>query len=470
MWDQPAPGAAATPSTTPASNPPPPAAGPIGLGMGMGGLGMGVPQASLAMVLQAQMFTQPGSLMSMLQQQQQELQALRQAKRLYVGGIPATVTEPEIVKAFNESFQNAYPNRYPDGGPALAISINYDKCFGFLELKSVEDADLGMNFDGISVQGTALKVRRPNDYKPVNTAVPGIPGIVSTIVPDSPDKIFISNLPENLDDGTVKELLTAFGPLRAFHLVRNPTTNESKGYAFALYEDSDVTDKACDSLNGLQVADKKLNVQRAGKGAPGALSLTEISIAGFLNLLYPFPAILQFIPGNPTGAQYPPTRVLCLLNIVEDDDLETEESFLALRDDIANECARFGTVLSVVIPHPDFGSAGDIEEDTLTLALPGQIVPKIRKNKPPAVPGQRKVFVEFLDVDSSRRAAISLGGRRYGGKDPQQVMDEIAEQQHPEAETSTRPATSGAAVSNGSERASHSPVDVKLEEINADGN
>jgi RNA recognition motif-containing protein len=89
-----------------------------------------------------------------------------------------------------------------------------------------------MAFDGINFKGQSLKLRRPHDYQPIpsNSGLEGgsninIPfGVVSTVVPDSPNKLFIGGLPNYLNEEQVKELLTSFGQLRAFNLVKDVTS------------------------------------------------------------------------------------------------------------------------------------------------------------------------------------------------------------------------------------------------------
>ena len=105
-----------------------------------------------------------------------------------------------------------------------------------------------MAFDGINFKGQSLKLRRPHDYQPM----PGmsenpnynVPGVVSTVVPDSPHKVFLGGLPNYLNEDQVKELLTSFGQLRAFNLVKDSATGLSKGYAFCEYVDTGITDQA----------------------------------------------------------------------------------------------------------------------------------------------------------------------------------------------------------------------------------
>ena len=99
-----------------------------------------------------------------------------------------------------------------------------------------------------------------------------VPGVVSTVVPDSANKVFLGGLPNYLNEDQVKELLTSFGQLRAFNLVKDSATGLSKvkctlhrlhnsikfqqkkfnlivkpliskGFAFAEYADVTITDQ-----------------------------------------------------------------------------------------------------------------------------------------------------------------------------------------------------------------------------------
>ena len=154
------------------------------------------------------------------------------------------------------------------------MQINQDKNFAFLELRSVDETTQAMAFDSIIFQGQSLKIRRPHDYQPLPgmSESPSVymPGVVSTVVPDSAHKLFIRGLPNYLNDDQVKELLTSFGLLKAFNLVKDSTSGLSKGYAFCEYVDVKVTDQAIAGLNRMQLGDKKLLVQRASVGAKNA--------------------------------------------------------------------------------------------------------------------------------------------------------------------------------------------------------
>lgn len=108
----------------------------------------------------------------------------------------------------------------------------------------------------------------------------------------------------------VKELLTSFGPLKAFNLVKDSATSLSKGYAFCEYVDNSATDQVTASaapfsflpapsylaltgrcgfleqavagLNGMQLGDKKLIVQRASVGAKNANLVSEAPVTADL--------------------------------------------------------------------------------------------------------------------------------------------------------------------------------------------
>ncbi|XP_061702930.1 splicing factor U2AF 65 kDa subunit-like isoform X2 [Syngnathoides biaculeatus] len=349
-------------------------------------------------------------------------QLTRQARRLYVGNIPFGVTEESMANFFNAQMRLAGLSQAPNN-PVLVVQINQDKNFAFLEFRSVDETTQAMAFDGIVFQGQSLKIRRPHDYRPL----PGIseqpafhvPGVVSTVVPDSPHKLFIGGLPNYLNDDqrwshnilslwsyltiiviihhhlnhhcrrrhychvscrTAVELLTSFGPLKAFNLVKDSATSLSKGYAFCEYVDVGATDQAVSGLNGMQLGDKKLIVQRASVGAKN----------NNLSSIIETPVLLQ-VPGlqglqNCGGAA---TQVLCLLNMVMPDELVDDDDYQEILDDIREECCKYGSVRSIQIPRPLHGAD---------------------------VPGCGKIFVEYVSTADCEKAMQALTGRKFANR------------------------------------------------------
>ncbi|XP_051989094.1 splicing factor U2AF 65 kDa subunit-like isoform X2 [Xyrauchen texanus] len=316
-------------------------------------------------------------------------QMTRQARRLYVGNIPFGVTEESMTEFFNTQMRLAGLAQAPSS-PVLAVQINQDKNFAFLEFRSVDETTQAMAFDGIIFQGLSLKIRRPHDYRPL----PGIseqptfhvPGVVSTVVPDSPHKLFIGGLPNYLGDDhlyvssilvQVKELLTSFGPLKAFNLVKD--TSLSKGYSFCEYVDLSATDQAVAGLNGMQLGDKKLIVQRASVGAKNTNPTAVIETAVMLQV----PGLQRV---HNSGL---PTEVLCLLNMVMPEELLADDDYEEILEDIREECCKYGTVRSIEIPRPVDG----VE-----------------------VPGCGKIFVEYMTAAECQKAMQALTGRKFANR------------------------------------------------------
>ena len=128
--------------------------------------------------------------------------------------------------------------------PCIMAQMAKDKSFALLELKTPNEATVALALDGIvldeddamnvngSANGTShgLVIRRPKDYIVPSAAEEDDyqEGEISPVVPDTPNKISVTNLLPNLADEQVTELLVAFGQLKAFVLVKDSSTEESR--------------------------------------------------------------------------------------------------------------------------------------------------------------------------------------------------------------------------------------------------
>jgi len=139
-------------------------------------------------------------------------------------------------------------------------------------VKSVELCEVGMKFDGIDFFGVALRIRRPNDYNAAAAAaIPRRPEpplhldrleIVSTDVPEGPEKVFLGGLPYHLTTAQVKELLVPFGKLRSFNLIKQINAVSNKGYCFFEFRDPSITDGAMAALRGIELGGGPLTAMR----------------------------------------------------------------------------------------------------------------------------------------------------------------------------------------------------------------
>lgn len=327
----------------------------------------------------------------------------RQSRRLYIGSITPDVNETNLADFFNQKMIEMNIGTGAPGNPVLAVQCNYEKNYAFVEFRSAEDATAAMAFDGIIFINGPLKIRRPKDYGGEN--VPGspgvhVPGVVSTNVPDSINKIFVGGLPTYLNEEQVMELLKSFGELRAFNLVRENGNGASKGFAFFEYVDPNVTDVAIQSLNQMELGDRYLVVQRASVGAkpdmPGMIP----------NLPYDqFPEIPR--PIMPAGAEATDARILLMLNMVTAEDLVDDNEYGDLYEDVKEECSTFGEVEDLRIPRPAKKDKAKWGETQLSAA---------EAQRMDEAAGVGRVYVKYKTAEASNKALNSLAGRSFAGR------------------------------------------------------
>ena len=364
-------------------------------------------------------------------------QQTRHARRLYVGNLPPDVTEESLHTFFRNAIKTALVNKI-DEDPILSVYINQERRFCFLEFKSSEMTSACMALDGINILGRGqVKIKRPNDYNPamapVSNALPEMDvsrlGIISTTVQDGPNKIFVGGLHYHLTEDQCLELLGAFGKVKAFHLVKqDPDAITSKGYCFVEFIDAKVTQIAVMGLNGMDLGQGKILTARianekdnamvapliaaqqqapnlsgqydveelvdAAMGlrpmptAPSLLGLPVIPLVPLAVLPFTTPIPLSEIVTTPPPQIIPDqTRILVLLNMVTDDDLASDDDYQDLITEVREECAKFGSLLSIKIPRA---------QDNVELSA------------------IRKVFLEYATLPDALAAQSELQGRKFG--------------------------------------------------------
>ena len=167
----------------------------------------------------------------------------RQAKRLFIHNIPVSASEETMVNWFNLHLSGLNISASVD--PCISVSMSKDRSFAIADFKSPADATIALALEGETMQehvteanGNAeqgvkgFEIRRPKDYivpspdaEDYNTLGEG--GI-STVVPDSESKIRISSIPPYLEESQVIELVKAFGDLKAFMLVKEQGSDQSR--------------------------------------------------------------------------------------------------------------------------------------------------------------------------------------------------------------------------------------------------
>ncbi|EXJ89212.1 hypothetical protein A1O3_02278 [Capronia epimyces CBS 606.96] len=315
----------------------------------------------------------------------------RQSKRLFVYNLPASVTEDGLVQFFNLQLNGLNVTKSSD--PCAQANIAEDRSFALVEFKNASDATLAVALDGITMEehhselngngnGTAapkgLEIRRPKDYiVPSADDDAYTEGEISSEVPDTANKLAVTNLPPFLTDDQVIELLKAFGELKAFVLAREPDTQESRGIAFCEYADPAATPVAIEGLNGMDLAGNPIKVTRASIGYQQAAGL-DMGIN----------AMSMFAGTTSDGLEE--TRVLQLLNMVTPEDLIDNDDYEEICEDVMEECSKYGKILAMKIPRPSGGSRQSA--------------------------GVGKIFLKYEDAESAKKALQALAGRKFADR------------------------------------------------------
>ncbi|KAK6226859.1 U2 snRNP auxilliary factor [Colletotrichum tabaci] len=311
----------------------------------------------------------------------------RQAKRLLINNLPPSATEESIQSFFNLQLNGL--NIIESTDPCTSCQVSKDNSFAVVEFRNASEATVALALDGISMEADdatngeaanqGLSIRRPKDYivPAVVDDVPYEPGVVSNVVIDTPSKLSIANLPTYLSDEQVSELLVSFGELKAFVLVRDRSTEESRGIAFCEYVDPAATDVAIQGLNGMDLGDKKLRVQKASVGVTQVAGV-EMGVAA-----------MSMLAGT-TSTDSGETRVLQLLNMVTPEELMDNDDYEEIKEDVQEECSKFGNVLDIKIPRPVGGSRQSA--------------------------GVGKIFVRFETTESAKKALQALAGRKFADR------------------------------------------------------
>ncbi|KAF4123490.1 splicing factor U2AF 65 kDa subunit [Geosmithia morbida] len=315
----------------------------------------------------------------------------RQAKRLIISNFPAETSEESLAGFFNLQLNGLNVIESPD--PVSLCQISKDASFAVLEFKTAGDATVAFALDGISMEESddaaaangdaasrGLQIRRPKDY--VMPALPSQthhdPDVVSNVVPDTVHKLSITNIPTFLTEEQVTELLAAFGRPKAFVLVKDKSTEESRGIAFAEYLDPTTANPpALETLNGMDVGGKKLKVTKASIG-PTQVANFDVGIAAISTL------------AAQTSNEVEQTRVVQLLNMVTAEELMDSDEYEEICDDVREECTKFGTISELKVPRPSGGSRQSA--------------------------GVGKIFVKFETQDSATNALKALAGRKFADR------------------------------------------------------
>jgi splicing factor U2AF subunit len=153
----------------------------------------------------------------------------RQAKRLFVYNIPEGISGDAISSFFNLQLNGL--NVVHSVDPCAAAHVSDDRKFASLDFKTANDATVAFTLDGISMTDNGekgLEIHRPKDYIVPDSNQEYQEGVLLKEVPDSPNKICVSNIPPFIPEEAVIMLVKSFGELKSFVLAKDASTDESR--------------------------------------------------------------------------------------------------------------------------------------------------------------------------------------------------------------------------------------------------
>lgn len=305
----------------------------------------------------------------------------RQLRRLWVSNVPLSTNEARLRAFFNVKMNERKLSTSGSIEPCMRADVHPDEGYATVEFREPDEATHALTLNGLFYENVPLRIERPPDYMGPDAVPP--PGAVETSVPDSPNKLYIGNIPVFIEEGQLRELLLPFGELRHLDLIQDPKTGRSRGMAFCEFEDEGVTDIACEGLDGLEVGEQRLVVKRALIPEQTASHEDE------------------------QETSQTPTRAVTMLNMVTREELLDDAEYRDILEDVRDECAKYGQVTDVRIPRPAVLTTSAWHTNATGLAGDGSHGERR---------GVGRVYVQFAEVSQCEAALQAIAGRQFGGR------------------------------------------------------
>jgi len=210
-------------------------------------------------------------------------------------------------------------------------------------------------------------------------------------------KLYIGNIPTGITPQMLTDLLNS--ALQKMGVNVDPPGNSIIGawispdnnYAFVDFRTPE------EATNGFALNSVAIHGQTLKVGRPRSYQQTQ-TVQNPLALLLGTPGV----PINPaavagqgdeappittTAKIFPPSRILVLKNMVQVEELEIDEEYEEIQEDVKEECEKSGKVLSMKIPRPIKGKTD--------------------------IPGLGKIFLEYSTIDEAKNARKELHGRIF---------------------------------------------------------
>lgn len=319
-------------------------------------------------------------------------------REIYIGNIPMNADVNKLLDFLNEALIAVNGTSIP-GNPCQKGWISADGHYAFVEMRTMEEASNCIQLSGINYFGYALRINRPKTYNPeVLTDAPsptiptldpsllalGIAGLKSASeqiaaaaellnierAKTMTDRLCIENVK---DEAAVKKEIEQMGNLKYYQYI------EQDGVPPMCLFEYEHIEMQKSALEGLAKRNVKVS------NAVDVLSNGGMTESFVRSQIQQYPIMKAQIP----------TRVLLLANLVAKEDLEDDEEYYDIIDDVRCECEEYGRVVRIELPRVPKGLTLDEIRDMDFSAV-------------------GCAFVLFADVDGASAARKVLDGRKFG--------------------------------------------------------
>ena len=76
-------------------------------------------------------------------------------------------------------------------------------------------------------------------------------------------KIYVGNLPYNVDDDGLKELFASYGEIEEATVIKDKYSSRSKGFGFVTFKEDEAGKKAISEMNEKEIEGRNLKVNEA---------------------------------------------------------------------------------------------------------------------------------------------------------------------------------------------------------------
>lgn len=316
--------------------------------------------------------------------------------------MPLNVNDDELKEYFYTLLLTLNPDS-KNTNPIVSIEKCDEGFYFVFELATKDDIEILMNMDQTDWRGFKIRIQKPRrfftDYNDTqgSNAKKRENKKNQSLAMESDNKLYMGGIPLTAKESEVRELVESFGQLKLFNLVKDPNNEElNRGFCFFEYLDEKVTERALKGLNNIDMADRKLRVQRATINNKSfqllqqlkANPITVNSQAGKSNFSDHNPTIQPHMQVDVPIYAALPSRVIQMINMINTEDVMDDLEYREIVEDLRNECMQYGTVLNVEIPRPD-------------------------KNTSIAGPAVGRIFIKFSTLQSAKKARFKISGKKY---------------------------------------------------------